>query len=563
MPDQPPSPPPSSAATPPASSTPPLAARALERLRKLADGNGIAPESIRILEADEKVYEIDGTMRLEPVADTRGKRYPGVARGRKGLVTLPSVADLRAEVERRTKDFREGTGWIPEAVALLKAQPFEGWGLDDVAVPLANHSAVLAATEPCPACQGRKMLTCTQCQGNGVVVCTQCQGQRQELCYNCLGRGTNPLQQDQPCIVCEGRRYVPCRFCQSQGHLVCPTCQGRRGTTCSACNGAGGITEEVALECVARTHFKLHTGAWPSGILRGLDRLGIDKLGQGYADISTVPLPDEERDEGQAPAAGFPDAPPGHEFSGVTEDKAARHKPPKPEVRYRALLPYADLRMDFNGKKAIVGAFGKRGALIGVPPFLDSALAPDREKLNEAARGRAELEPAVKAPLMRTALALVIAGKDDPRELRRNFPLGLSADAAQEIASNMRLALNRFTRRARAGIASACGMVAAGLFAGYFMTPLHARLAENFAWPAAALVDLSPLALALAGSWFALSAAIRMVLQRSFPSLKIPLRQKTGKTGISMQAGIALCYLIALFLAPVRPGWLGVLLSPV
>src|SRR5262249_16207208 len=150
------------------------------------------------------------------------------------------------------------------------------------------------------------------------------------------------------------------------------------------------------------------------------DRLGLANLPNGYADIETIP-------EAQNPESSITESAPD------TKEKSA-----KAEVHYRARLPYADMRISFNGKTALVSAFGKRGALRGVPTVLDAALEPQREKLRAAAQGKGSLDTALDARAIGDALKLQLGGKDNMKELRRLYPHGLSTGTAQEILSNMR-----------------------------------------------------------------------------------------------------------------------------
>jgi hypothetical protein len=529
--------------TDPAPSSP-LAAQALQRLQKLAEGNGLAPDAIQLYSAEEKTYALEGTIVLSPLFETSGGRYAGAPRGRDRKI-MGSGAALKAEVERLRQAFETRHSWISDAIAQLKDQAAGGWGLDDVRIALPNQSTVLAASETCPSCQGSKTMTCQQCQGQGSVVCSHCQGNQQELCHICLGSGDNPSQPGQPCIHCNGLRYAPCRFCNGSGRLTCPSCGGRRGTVCSACNGAGLFTDEVAITCGARTSFRLKSEGLPSGLRRGLDKLGLANLANGHADIESIaPPPDEEEDVLPAAASGL-DATP----------EPKKEKPPKPEVHYLAHLPYADLRMNFAGKKTVVGVFGKKSIFLGVPAFLDKALEGARQTLENAAKGKSNLEDALSARVMRDALKLQLAGVGAVNALRRIYPLGLSPKAAGEILGNIRLALNRLTLRSRSLVAVLSAVAGAGVFGGIFLTSLRSRVTHGWTISAGLAFDACVLLAVLAGCWFLLSSATRFALQKRFPDFTIPLVQKTGKTGYAMLAALVAAFIVILLFSPVRPEW--------
>src|ERR1700722_7783160 len=99
----------------------PLTTHALERLHKLADGNGLAPDAIKLVGSEEQTYTIEGIMRLEPLIETQGRRMAGNANNR-GRQVLANFSALHTEVERRMQEFRNQTQWIPEAIKLLKEQ---------------------------------------------------------------------------------------------------------------------------------------------------------------------------------------------------------------------------------------------------------------------------------------------------------------------------------------------------------------------------------------------------------------------------------------------------------
>lgn len=511
-----------------------LAHQTLLRLRKVAQGNGIAPGAIEVVTAEEKVYELTGTLQLKPFCEQAGGgRYPGRPRGA-GRQMLGSFGELHAEAQRRQQQFKDSRDWIAEVLTYVKDKmPAQGWGQHDERIGLPEKSVILAATEACPACQGRQTLTCQQCQGQGFVICVQCQGRGQELCYNCSGRGENPLQPGQACVICQGTRHAPCRFCRSTGKLVCPTCQGRRGTPCGACQGSGFITEEIALACGVVAHFNFRGEDLPSGLRRGLDRAGISNLGNGYADIQLIEAKGEDEKNSEKPEL-------------------------KPELHYRALLPYADLkiRIGDNKRVTIVSVFGKRCALMGIPAFLDETLRPWRERLKQAVQGRTKIEDAIEARALREALELVLAGQGKLENLRRLYPVGLSAEAMKEILGNLGRALKRLTLHVRSAAAVLFGLISAGIFAAIFLANLGPRLMQG--WPPAAqpIFDLALPVILMSLSWIGLNKSVQFALRRQFPAQKIPLLQNTGKTCTVMLAGIALAYVAILFLMPTKPVWL-------
>lgn len=529
--------------------TSPLAAQVMQRLQKLGSGNGMKPEDIRLYSSEENTFAVEGTMTLLPLFETHTIRHSGGPSNNCGKV-VGSSAELKSEIDRQKLEFETKPKWINEAITKLKEQPAGGWGLDDVRISLPDQSLIIGASETCPSCQGSKSMTCQQCNGAGYITCPQCQGRRQEPCRVCMGSGENPAVPSQPCINCNGMRYASCRYCNGHGSLNCPTCHGSRGTTCSSCEGAGVFTEEVSIACGARTQFKITGKELPSGLRRGLDRLGAANLVKGHADIET--LPPVMQDDDQPAPPPLPGAKP-------TEQK--KEKVPKPEISYIAKMPYADLRMSFLGKKVIVSVFGKKNVLMGVPAFLDKALEPAREQLKQAVKGVGSIDEALKVRAMRDALTLQINSNSDVNALRRIYPHGLSQDTAAEILRNMRAALNKLTLRSRTLVAILCGLAGSGIFAGVMLTPVFIQITQNMPATTGLIVSGVFLFVVMAACWFSLSAAARLSLQKRFPKIIIPRNQHIGKTGYTMLAFLLIVFIALMILAPAQPDWLRQLLG--
>ncbi|MGE3624214.1 MAG: hypothetical protein AB7H77_10155, partial [Bdellovibrionales bacterium] len=265
----------------------PLTDQTLSRLRKLVEGNGLTADQIEVIETKEKIYLIYGLTQLIPFCEQNPVQYPGPVRGKERTV-MPNVAALQTKAMQMKEEFLNRRDWLPAALDELKKTEGEGWGLDGGKIALPEKSAILATSELCPGCHGRKIFTCSQCQGSGVVVCSQCEGRGQEICYICSGNGINPQNYNEPCPTCNGKKYAPCRFCDMTGRRVCPTCQGKKGTTCPQCQGNGQFTLEVGVACGLTINFSIKGDDWPSGIRRGLDRLGVINLNKGHATIKRI-----------------------------------------------------------------------------------------------------------------------------------------------------------------------------------------------------------------------------------------------------------------------------------
>jgi len=496
-----------------------LTNKALERLRGFADGNGLSPEAIQIIESDEKVITVEGLIRLEPQFDVQTRTYPGNVKGKDRLMH-PGLAVMQQEVTVQRENFMKSKDWLPAAIKELETAPGHGWGMHEAKITLADKEYVLAATENCPICGGRGNLMCTQCQGRSTIICTYCHGQREESCYNCFGRGEDPVNPQQPCPICRGTRFAPCRYCKATGNLPCPACGGHGSTPCADCKGMGRFTQELAVSSRAKINFQIKSNPnLPSGFLRSLDRLGVANLPKSHADIVlNVPDPNNEKD-------------------------------PPNTLPITATLPYADIKLRLNEKTVQIASFGKRGILSGVPPFLDEALAPALEHLEQAAKGIASLDASLEARALRDALKLQLDGKRQPNDLRRLYPIGLSPNTAQRIMLRMEQALRRTTLHTRTSAAILCFLLSALVFSGVLLTSAHAQLAKVFPISVMLMIDILLPALAAGLSWAAITHSARWVLQRHYPGLPVKMSQKIGKLGHGTLAAILAIYVLLYLIA--------------
>jgi hypothetical protein len=217
-----------------------------------------------------------------------------------------------------------------------------------------------------------------------------------------------------------------------------------------------------------------------------------------------------------------------------------------------------------GGRVTMVNVFGKRGFLMGVPPFLDEALQSPRGSLAHAADGEDTFDAALEARAIREALIIDLRGKGgDVKELRRLYPIGLSPAAAASILKDMKRALTYFTKRVRVIAAVTGSLIGVGILAGWFLTPLNAVLTRNMPIALGALADGLMFALALGFGWVLLSKAVQIALRRRFPHLHmhITMRRPIGPVGYTMLTFTALAGIATMFLAPLRPVWLETLLA--
>ncbi|MEJ0063778.1 MAG: hypothetical protein WDO70_11455 [Alphaproteobacteria bacterium] len=488
----------------------PLTAYALKRLRQLAKGNGIEPSEITIGRADEKDLGINGLMRLTPTVEVHQHRQSfrqfTISKDAKEFATM---AELIAYVSHEQEKYSKSREWFSDIKTDIDAKPGKGWGLDQTHISHGKMGDMVAyVVERCPQCHGQTAVLCDYCVGHGVVPCQICGQRGHEVCYTCFGQGRNPSDQEQVCYTCNGTGYAVCRTCQGRGTTGCANCRGSGSVPCPPCEATGKMVESAGMKFGADLAFSVAGNAdLPAALRRALDKYGIKFIINGHADIDY----------------GRPED--GHTLGMVM-------------LHYIATMACSDMVVNFGKEKKQIVIFGKKRAMLEVPPFLDKSLAEGIKLLKDAAKGQADLDQALKFRALNDACRLVLSGQGSGKNLRRQYPYGLSKNAADTIIRKIRLALRRATMLARYAAAGSAVAIAAGLGAALYLTPVHGSLSPS------SLALTAELALPLIGAalaYIATEKAAMIILRRKFPDI-VPNAHHGGH--------MAIIAALAAFLAP-------------
>ncbi len=503
-----------------------LTQKTLTRLKALAKGNDMDPESIQIVESQESVYTVRGTITLTPKVTVKVKDSLGRLKAKSGRL-LPSFAALQQEIDRLQQEQQSADGWVDMAIAELKKTPGHGWGFHQGHVSWSDRETILTATENCPACRGAAQHPCTACQGIGTQICSYCEGRGQEYCPYCGGRGTDTNNPQAPCPHCHGTSYMMCRYCHGNRRSNCDSCHGKGQIPCADCKGTGTISREARVSSGADLSFGFESSSTlPSGLLRAMQRIGEDRLHEGHGDITLIPPEEKE------------------------EDAKKRNAP---QIRLEAKVPFADIKMKFGTKGALVSCFGKKARLSGVPPFLDHALSPARGILTKAAAGALPLDQALKPRAMQDALKLVLTGQSHPNKLRQKYPVGLSEQVAKEIMKNMAAAIKHETSKSRSVSAAVCVIISLAALAGWLFTPLYAQTQALLGPQGTLGLDIIAPLFTLGATWAVLRGAAHSSLKRRFPSAQVAKSAEIGKRGYAALAIIGIGY--ATMRGAIMMGW--------
>ncbi|HBM91156.1 MAG TPA: hypothetical protein DD400_04705 [Rhodospirillaceae bacterium] len=490
-----------------------LTERTLKRLRTLARGNHIDPQKIEIIESVEKVYTLTAQIKLNPTFDVKIRKDFGRPRT-KNHKLLPSFAALQEEIEKQRESLNQKGDWLELALKELEKAKGHGWGHHGATLFWDKEKTLLTAHENCPTCRGSAQSPCPACQGLGVTHCIYCDGRGQETCPTCNGQGQDPSNPGNRCPQCNGNRFVPCRYCRATGRMPCEQCGGAGHLDCPDCQGTGFLSQEAQLKKCATISFHLGTTKdLPSGLLRLLQRIGEDNLPR-HADITMAQANPE------------------------TETAST--------VKLVAQIPYADIKIKIDGTPRMIAVFGQKAYLAGIPAFLDNSLKEARDLLLQAANGKGKIGKALETRVLQDALNLTLRGKIHPNELRRCYPIGLSATAAKEIMQNMGLALRSQTRKIRLVVAMSFLGAATLFFASLFFTSLFAKISAGWApFTLLSVVFLLPF-VTVGLCWFILINTTQWTLEQRFRSAKVGAKQPVGRVGYGTFAGIFVIYILML-----------------
>jgi hypothetical protein len=515
----------------------PLSLGAFGRLRNAAEGNNLKTDDILFLGTEEMELTVKARMRFIPEVEKERINYPGPLRALKNIAPdkthkVGQESDIEARAQKIKTDMEEQRGWLSEAVTHLKKQPGEGWGLHEAAIVMDERAEVFYVQTNCQNCRGIGKAPCMTCQGAAQVSCTYCRAIGQEICPGCNGTGANPSAQGQYCPMCNGSTMIICRQCHGTKRLTCTACQGQGNLTCQTCGGHGVFTVEETVTPSLRTDFQiLESGSLPSGFRRAIAKGGPATLTKGHATITS---------------------------------EAADEKDPKNIfIPYKAVLPYAEMRLKIKGKPFRATVLGHKGILLDVPPFIEQALDPLIKQFEQEADKSATLTKALSYRAIKQAFDLMQEGNDNAQSLRRLYPAGMSREGAERIVRLVKNLTDRQTVNVRlaAGIAT---LVLIGIVEAFIIhSGARAMLAQLL--PIAAFI----LDIGLCGSGyflqdFVLRRSATWALRRKLKNVEAGKNAvlKSGKIGLILGLLTVILYVGMLFGLQAEPSWRAIFTHP-
>ena len=533
---------------------PAIVGRALDRIKALADGNGIDPETITLKKFAGEVLYFEARSLFTVKPTVAEKSLPGKEMGE----VCGSAADLRLKI---TATIEKTTG-NPEIVAylseVLERRPDKGFMVDALTVKLDRQAKKFVYYNSCTSCTGGRML-CMACQGAGLHNCVKCRGHRTIVCPMC--RGTKVSRQKDgsmgTCRKCNGHGESQCTACRATGKIKCTPCQGSGRVQCQKCNGSGIISEIAFVTFEAMPVFTYDPDFLPPGVPPLVDQLGPQMALKQHAAIEI--LKEKEQLYMQ------------REYE-VTEKVRLRDGLVVP---YTIRLPWGDIEFAIGaGEDALPLAgklFGLHPRLIHLPPFLEGPLGPGLDRLTQAANNlgsvRANLAEAIRFRAIGDAViaAATLPPKKASQTIRGRWALGLRPDVAHKTVQLAEKAVQNLTRKARLfGLGAGLGLTAL-FFALYLIGPLRV-LAAGQGLNSYAMIALDAVLVGAAGyatmllSQLAGRRALSSLLEKITPPGKAgKIIPRAGKTGYYAFIGAILVFAAMLAVTALTghalPGW--------
>lgn len=391
--------------------------KALIRIRKAVEGNGLDPQTVLLGAVEGSTYNFEAHIyfRFTPKTteeNLQAGRPPGAT-----CQTLPTRADLEREIAVYTHKIIEDPTSGAQAAAVILARPDCGFGFTQETLPAAFAPKNYLLKENCPDCKGATKSACAKCHGSSKTACPKCKTTKFAICPLCYGRKTSADKKNK-CIKCLGHGRIPCMACHQTGYIPCTGCGGTGKNTCKTCSGTGWTGRRITVEMGIVADYDYNRGALPPELAPIVEKLGPKAVAQGYARLESGPV-----------------------IRG--EDRASFIIP------CQLTMPFAKVGVMLPDQNFTCTIFGYNGRVTGLPPFLDRLIEPGvRELRKAAASGNIALPHIRKACQFRAIkLALLAAAKTSPGQaiesLRREHGTTLSIAMTKNLVALANRALNR------------------------------------------------------------------------------------------------------------------------
>lgn len=509
-----------------------LVHNAVARIKKLATGNGISTESIKLKDADAEIYVTNAVTilsfesHLEPI-----KKPDKNAR----LIEAGSQSEVqKLHKERLTEAMHEGT-FKDYMRDVFGNQRGYALAANEMAVPISRLTDIYMVRQTCPDCEGAKNKTCPACGGQKQAPCRACNGGGRSMCPECDGRGQLTYPGDnQPttCRVCDGMQMISCRACSGSGISQCTTCNGQGQITCNTCGGKGEQRSYAKSETIAVPRSAINPSGIPDGARKVIAKHGIARIAKsGQIDIKPItkeqprPTVEELEMRGIDKYSVFPPLQKDNEI----------------QLLYNVKIPYGRLKVEIDGKQVDVRILGNKGMIADMPAFLNTIVSRETQALERSIKSGAPaqiLKTEVAFRFIQSALALFFEHK--PKKamalFAKEYGLAIDRPHVQALFHALFDVTTAMTKKTRilsglAGLFSGLGLIAAAWYykLNSFMSAQYDGL---LAVGDSAATDFVVLVLTLFIAGNIAASIQKILLKKNFEGFPIKKVRQTPKAGI-------------------------------
>lgn len=513
-----------------------LTQKALKQIRQLCDGNGVSADSVQIAQQNPEVISMEALTHLE--LDTKTKEEEHVGKIEQGTFVQNPEAMASTITEAQQKIIKNNNSRELISKKILN-RPDKGFALHGEEIELTELQKDFSTHVPCRSCAGQGGKVCSQCNGQRQEVCTQCHGRTMIPCRHCHGQGfsKNPDGSQKQCNFCFGHRQVSCPLCQKTGRMKCRACKATGQIKCDPCKGGGIFTHIMSVLPVVKTLFEMDRAELPDSVVGAFERNGPRLAARGHMDLDANMV--TRKDDGIA-------------------------------IKYQTSFPYADMVLKINGKPVKASAFGSKGKIIKVKPFLESLIKPGLDNLKKAAKNDGHVSGNIKKAthyrIISRAISLTATTQKKKAllELKKRYPIGIRTQALQALIQLSDKAIGNVTRKPRY-IGLAGGLILSGAaYAGLFLSGIYAQITAGLTQPIEIAIALG---LIIAGGFISLFT-IKFAAQRSMANAighllpsggRTKTAAKTRTSGLYAFLGSALIFILVIEISRQMehsiPGW--------
>ncbi|MBU0800778.1 MAG: hypothetical protein KKA05_07210 [Alphaproteobacteria bacterium] len=421
--------------------------RAVLLLRGVARGNGLMSGQIIAGEVSGEVLNFEGLAYFKIEPKTSEKRVPGKEKGQ----VIGSASEMRSKIQNAVEKAASNPDVRKHTIQVLKKRPDLGAFMSNQYVTLEKLRQLFVVHEGCAPCGRDGKTMCQMCAGKGSTKCKKCFGTKDMPCTLC--RGTKVIgtaQGQKTCTRCHGHGRITCTVCRHTGIIPCPTCKRTGNMPCQNCNGTGWHSLVGTLEVKAKSRFDYDRAALPPDITPRIDELGPKIITEKHMQAAIIE--DEER----------------------FKQLAAISKADEYIIPYHLRLPVGKVTFVLPKKQELqADLFGFLPVLENLPAFLEAPLAKafaalEAGKLREAMRARFVSESVMTALRHPRKKAL--------RMMHKRYPYGIGAERLQKTIIAANGILKKIVTGPRWMGLAVGSVVAAALYAGYFIAPSRQML---------------------------------------------------------------------------------------